>query len=186
MASGERFRYIRAFPSIPARHDLSRRVDANWIAGLVVRGIVDMDEFKSINDNYGHLTGDLVLQGTAEVLRRTVRDTDIAARWGGEEFLVVLPNTPKEGAWTAAEKVREALGKQLFHDEDGNPVAKVTLSGGVATFPEDGCQQTELVAAADRALYEAKETGRNKVLKSKPRFFSASGEEPIAGNGSAA
>ena len=106
--------------------------------------------------------------------------------WGGEEFLVVLPNTPKEGAWTAAEKVREALGKQLFHDEDGNPVAKVTLSGGVATFPEDGCQQTELVAAADRALYEAKETGRNKVLKSKPRFFSASGEEPIAGNGSAA
>ena len=149
--------------------------------------IFDLDHFKKFNDSYGHLTGDLVLQGTAEVLRRTLlRDTDIAARWGGEEFLVVLPNTPKEGAWTVAEKVREALGKEPFQDENGNPVEKVTLSGGVATFPEDGCQQTELVAAADKALYVAKRTGRNRVVKSEPTFFSDSGEEPIAGKGSAA
>ena len=148
--------------------------------------IFDLDHFKKFNDSYGHLTGDIVLQGTAEVLRRTLRDTDIAARWGGEEFLVILPNTPKEGAWTAAEKIREALGQQLFQNEDGNPVTKVTLSGGVATFPEDGRQQTELVAAADRALYVAKKTGRNRVVKSEPTFFSGSGEEPIVSKGSAA
>jgi len=148
--------------------------------------IFDLDHFKRVNDNYGHLTGDRVLQGTAEVLRRTVRDTDIAARWGGEEFMVILPDTGKEGAWGAAEKVREALGKQLFQDEDGNPVTKVTLSGGISTFPEDGRQQTELVAAADKALYLAKGTGRNRVIKFKPTFLSAAGDEPIASKGNAA
>ncbi len=150
--------------------------------------IFDLDHFKNFNDQYGHLIGDVVLRGAAEVLRRTVRDTDIPARWGGEEFLVILPNTPKEGAWKAAEKVREALERQVFQDEDGNPVAKVTLSGGVATFPEDGRQQTELMTAADKALYVAKNTGRNRVVKSEPTstFLSASAEEPGAGKGNAA
>jgi len=148
--------------------------------------LFDLDHFKKLNDKYGHLTGDRVLQGTAEVLRRVVRDGDVAARWGGEEFLVILPDTPKEGAWKAAEKVRKALEIQVFQDEDGKPVTKVTLSGGVATFPEDGRQQSELVAEADKALYQAKQTGRNRVVKAEPEFLSLSREEPVAKKGSAA
>jgi diguanylate cyclase (GGDEF)-like protein len=148
--------------------------------------LFDLDHFKRLNDKYGHLTGDRVLQGTAEVLRRTVRDGDIAARWGGEEFLVILPGTPKEGAWLAAEKVRKSLEIQVFQDEDGKPVTKVTLSGGVATFPEDGRQQSELVAAADKALYRAKQAGRNRIVKAEPEFLSAFHEGPVAKKGSAA
>jgi diguanylate cyclase (GGDEF)-like protein len=150
--------------------------------------IFDLDHFKKLNDSYGHLTGDRVLQGMAELLRggKTIRDTDIAARWGGEEFLIILPGTPKEGALKAAEKVRDTLEKQLFEDDDGNPIIKVTLSGGIATFPEDGVQQTELVVAADKALYRAKKQGRNRVIRSDPNLFSAPGEEQPVEGGNAA
>ncbi|HEV8336415.1 MAG TPA: sensor domain-containing diguanylate cyclase [Candidatus Polarisedimenticolia bacterium] len=148
--------------------------------------IFDLDHFKKLNDNYGHLTGDRVLQGTADVLRKTVRDTDFAARWGGEEFLVILPDTPKDGALKAAEKVREALESQVFQDDEGNPIRKVTLSGGIATFPEDGRQQMELVGAADEALYRAKEMGRNRVVRSEPKFLSDHSDEPEIGGGAVA
>ena len=148
--------------------------------------IFDLDHFKKLNDTHGHLTGDLVLKETAEVIRKTVREGDIAARWGGEEFLVVLPSTPKEGAWVAAEKLRQALARHVFHDEAGDPIATVTLSGGVATFPGDGRTQSELVGAADEALYGAKRSGRNKVMKAEPKFFSEAGAELVFGEGSGA
>jgi diguanylate cyclase (GGDEF)-like protein len=148
--------------------------------------IFDLDHFKKLNDTHGHLTGDLVLKETAEVLRKTVREGDIAARWGGEEFLIILPATPKEGAWVAAEKVRQALARHVFHDEAGDPIAAVTLSGGVATFPGDGRTQSQLVGAADEALYGAKRSGRNKVMKAEPKFFSEAGAELVFGEGSGA
>ncbi len=150
--------------------------------------IFDLDHFKKLNDTYGHLTGDRVLQGVARLLQggRTIRGSDLAARWGGEEFLVVLPGTPKEWARKAAEKVREALEKATFEDDDGKPIIKVTLSGGIATFPEDGLQQTELVAAADKALYGAKESGRNQIAVFKSPYFSGRGEDSRTGEGSAA
>ncbi|HEU5182592.1 MAG TPA: sensor domain-containing diguanylate cyclase [Candidatus Polarisedimenticolia bacterium] len=148
--------------------------------------IFDLDHFKKLNDTHGHLTGDLVLKETAEVVRKTVREGDIAARWGGEEFLVILPETPKEGAWLAAEKVRQALAKHVFHDEAGDPIAAVTLSGGVATFPGDGRTQSQLVGAADEALYGAKRSGRNKVMKAEPKFLSEAGAELVFGEGSGA
>ena len=143
--------------------------------------IFDLDHFKKLNDTHGHLTGDLVLKETAEVVKRTIREGDIAARWGGEEFLIVLPNTPKEGAWRAAEKVREALARNTFHDEDGEAMGRVTLSGGIATFPGDGRTQLELVGAADEALYRAKRSGRDKVLKAEPKFLSDASEEVVLG-----
>ena len=148
--------------------------------------IFDLDHFKKLNDTHGHLTGDLVLKETAEVIRKTVRERDIAARWGGEEFLIILPATPKEGALLAAEKVRQALAKHTFHDDAGDPIGVVTLSGGVATFPEDGRTQSELVGSADEALYGAKRSGRNKVLKAEPKFLSEAGDEVVFGEGSGA
>ena len=150
--------------------------------------IFDLDHFKKLNDTHGHLVGDRVLKETANVLRRTIRDGDIPARWGGEEFLVILPNTPKDGALTAAEKIREALAHHQFLGEDDEPIGSVTLSGGVATFPEDGRRQSELVGAADEALYRAKKGGRNRVLAAEARFLSEAGEEPgspAAGGGAA-
>src|SRR4029453_287370 len=129
--------------------------------------IFDLDHFKKLNDTHGHLTGDRVLKETAEVIRKTIRPGDISARWGGEEFLLILPGTPKDGAWLAAEKVRDALARHVFHDADGDPIGKVTLSGGVAAFPDDGRTQSELVGAADEALYRAKRSGRNKDLKAE-------------------
>ena len=148
--------------------------------------IFDLDHFKKLNDTHGHLTGDLVLKETAEVVRKTVREGDIAARWGGEEFLIILPATPKEGAWVAAEKVRQALARHVFHDESGDPIGTVTLSGGVATFPGDGRTQSELVGSADEALYGAKRAGRNKVMKAEPKFFSEADAELVFGEGSGA
>jgi diguanylate cyclase (GGDEF)-like protein len=148
--------------------------------------IFDLDHFKKLNDTHGHLTGDLVLKETAEVIRKTVRERDIAARWGGEEFLIILPATPKEGAWLAAEKVRQALSKHTFHDDAGDPIGMVTLSGGVATFPGDGRTQSELVGSADEALYGAKRSGRNKVMKAEPKFLSEAGAEVVFGEGSGA
>jgi len=146
--------------------------------------IFDLDHFKKLNDTYGHLTGDRVLKDTAEIVRRTIREGDISARWGGEEFLLILPATPKEGAWRAAEKVREALARHAFQDDEGKPIGRVTLSGGVAAFPGDGRTQSELVGAADEALYHAKRSGRNKVLMAQPKYLSEGGEEPILGTAS--
>jgi diguanylate cyclase (GGDEF)-like protein len=143
--------------------------------------IFDLDHFKKLNDTHGHLTGDRVLKETAEVVRKTIREADIAARWGGEEFLIVLPSTPKEGAWRAAEKVREGLARHTFHDDQGDAIGKVTLSGGIASFPDDGRTQSELVRAADEALYSAKRSGRDRVLKAEPKFLSDGNEEIYLG-----
>lgn len=148
--------------------------------------IFDLDHFKKLNDTYGHLTGDRVLKDTAEIVRKTIREGDISARWGGEEFLLILPGTPKEGAWRAAEKVRDALARHAFQDDDGKPIDKVTLSGGVAAFPGDGRTQTELVGAADEALYHAKRSGRNKVLMAQPKYLSDAGDEPMLPSASGA
>jgi len=139
--------------------------------------IFDLDHFKRLNDTHGHLAGDRVLKETAQVIKKTIREGDIAARWGGEEFLIILPNTPKEGAVRAAEKIREMLARNIFHDEEGDPLGAVTLSGGVATFPEDGRQQSELIGAADEALYAAKKQGRNMVMKAEPKYLSDASED---------
>jgi len=144
--------------------------------------IFDLDHFKRLNDTHGHLTGDRVLKETAELIQKNIYPGDISARWGGEEFLLILPGTPKDGAWLAAEKVREALARHVFHDDDGDPILKVTLSGGVAAFPDDGRTQSELVRAADEALYRAKRSGRNKVLQAVPDFPFEGGEETPLGN----
>jgi diguanylate cyclase (GGDEF)-like protein len=120
----------------------------------------DIDEFKAANDTYGHAFGDLVLQRFAHVLRETLRDIDVSSRWGGEEFLIVLPGTTLEGAVEAAERIRTAFA--ALELAAGDATARMTASFGVASFVA-GVDALELVRAADEALYEAKRRGKNRV-----------------------
>ena len=123
--------------------------------------LADIDDFKRINDRWGHPTGDDVLKTFAEALRSSVREIDLAGRWGGEEFALLLPGTNLEGGRELAERVRRRLTRKKILAPDGERI-RVTASFGVAAFPEL-VSQDQLVAAADGALYEAKRTGKNRV-----------------------
>ncbi len=130
--------------------------------------VADIDFFKRINDNYGHLSGDKVLQIIAKELRNRVRKTDFVARYGGEEFVMLLPETDIETAKPVIEKVREMVGRLPFHFRDEN--IQITMSFGLIEF-KDGCSaedvkeivQSILFERADKALYRAKQNGRNRV-----------------------
>jgi diguanylate cyclase (GGDEF)-like protein len=123
--------------------------------------LADLDDFKAVNDAHGHAVGDDVLRTFAGALRTTVRDSDLAGRWGGEEFLLLLPGADAVGAAQLADRVREAFAERSSIGRDGE-VVSVTCSFGVAQYrPGDG--QRELFGSADRALYQAKRAGKNRV-----------------------
>ena len=121
----------------------------------------DLDHFKAVNDRYGHLGGDEVLRAFGDLMKRQVRGSDIYCRYGGEEFLLVLPRMSTEDAVNRAEQLRSAMAAAPV--PYGDFVIAVTASFGVATFPRDGRTGDELIAAADSALYAAKAAGRNRV-----------------------
>lgn len=126
--------------------------------------MADIDHFKKINDTYGHLTGDMVLKRFGEILRTKglFRENDIFGRFGGEEFIILLPETNSKNAYIPAERLREAIKKIDFRDESGNNF-KVTLSLGVAEFLPDEVSTDDLINRADMALYYAKKHGRDQV-----------------------
>ncbi len=125
--------------------------------------MIDLDYFKSVNDNYGHQFGDLVLARSADILKKLVRDTDFVARYGGEEFFILLPNTLMHGALILAERIRNAFAKHTF--KNGKISEVVTVSIGLSSSADDNVAGAEdLVANADKALYRAKAEGRNRVL----------------------
>jgi two-component system cell cycle response regulator len=124
--------------------------------------LCDIDHFKSVNDTYGHPVGDVVLKGVARTLAREARAADVVARYGGEEFAVVMPETDAAGALVIAERIRERIAALGFDTGQGR--LAVTLSLGVATFPEDGDRKAALVERADGCLYEAKRKGRNRSV----------------------
>jgi diguanylate cyclase (GGDEF)-like protein len=127
--------------------------------------MLDLDHFKAVNDTYGHQAGDSVLQQLADILRATARDVDRLGRYGGEEFLAVLPATTTEGAEVFVDRVRAAVERHPFGIGRDEPVS-MTISGGVATFPQDGVWSPELlIRRADEALYAAKADGRNRVKR---------------------
>jgi len=128
--------------------------------------LADLDNFKAVNDAHGHAVGDDVLREFAAVLRSTLRDSDLAGRWGGEEFLLLLPGADADGGAQLAERVRGALSERSFLGRDGD-VVNVTCSFGVAQHRVSGTER-ELFAAADQALYRAKRGGKNRVELDAP------------------
>jgi diguanylate cyclase (GGDEF)-like protein/PAS domain S-box-containing protein len=128
--------------------------------------LADLDHFKQINDRYGHLGGDAVLRFFGNLMKQHARGSDIFCRYGGEEFLLVMPNTMQVTAVERAEQLRRAIGAVAV--PFAQSLIEVTASFGVATFPGDGASDDELVGAADRALYAAKAAGRNRVIAANP------------------
>ena len=150
---------VRAFASILDRElERSRRFDTPL--GLVM---LDLDDFKQVNDTYGHQQGDEVLAQVAGVLRTLSRDLDAPARYGGEELAVVLPQTDADGATLLAERMREAVEALQVPRVRGGGSLRVTASFGVASVPDTAADRDSLIAAADAALYLAKRSGKNRV-----------------------
>jgi diguanylate cyclase (GGDEF)-like protein len=135
---------------------------AERFGGTIALVLADLDDFKQVNDRYGHQTGDDVLRAFADILRETVRDIDVAARYGGEEFAVLLPQTDLEGAERLAERLRETMAERRLLLDPATSF-RVTASFGVAGFP-DASTPAALFAAADEALYRAKSEGKNRVV----------------------
>jgi diguanylate cyclase (GGDEF)-like protein len=125
-------------------------------------GVVDVDHFKKVNDQYGHQAGDQVLVQVARMLRGKLRPTDFVARFGGEEFVAIFPGTALLGAKVAAERLREAIAKSEFKARDGSALPRVTISVGLAALGPDQ-DVPALLERADKCLYVAKNNGRNRV-----------------------
>jgi len=124
---------------------------------------IDLDHFKCYNDTHGHLAGDELLKTLAGLLLEGQRSATTVARYGGEEFVLLVPETDKEGALHLAERVRQRVEQHDFPGGETQPSGRVTMSLGVATFPEDGKDTNTMILAADNSLYEAKNAGRNTV-----------------------
>ncbi len=127
--------------------------------------IIDTDNFKRYNDTYGHLAGDRLLKEFGKFIRTSVRTMDIVGRYGGDEFVVVMPETVKATAYHIAERLRCELAQHPLPDEVTQPRSRVTVSIGIAEFPSDSGDLQQLIKEADIALYKAKELGRNRVCQ---------------------
>jgi len=123
--------------------------------------MIDIDHFKKYNDHYGHFVGDAILKEVGRSIRESIRQIDLVGRYGGEEFMLILAETDGAGAMLAAERIRQAIQakKIRVYDED----LEVTISAGLAVFPDDSKEAQPLIEKADQALYKAKESGRNRV-----------------------
>ena len=146
--------FMKRFEQAIARH---KRSGSTF--GILM---TDIDHFKSVNDTYGHPVGDEVIRRVSGILTKTLRQTDMPARWGGEEFIVLLEDTDEQGCVVLAERLREALSQEVFHAEGGQTFSR-TMSIGVGMWPADSQDLEELIERTDQALYHSKQNGRNKV-----------------------
>lgn len=125
--------------------------------------MIDLDRFKAVNDTYGHPTGDVILYETARIIREAAREIDMVGRYGGEEFIAILPDTDEAAAAAFAERVRARVEEHVFRD--GATEVRMTMSAGVASFLGEGGAPETLLKHADEALYQAKGGGRNRVVR---------------------
>jgi len=168
----ERLSLVDQLTGIANRRSFDSRLIVEWKQAIREQTslsllMMDLDKFKDLNDTYGHQQGDLVLKKVAEIFTMSLRrPADFTARWGGEEFIVLLPNTPLEGALDVAENIRTDIERSPIMFSDGT-VIRITVSIGVASiFPEKSSSIDVFISNADKALYLAKEAGRNRVMQS--------------------
>ena len=145
----------------------------------VAVAMIDVDHFKRFNDTYGHQSGDLALQAVAGTLSQSFRNTDLVARYGGEEFAGLFPGMSLEDAATRLESLRASIERRPIRLENGK-IARVTVSIGVAAWPSDGAQLGDALALADASLYQAKHTGRNRVVTTADSGYVATGTDHVA------
>ena len=142
--------------------------------------MADLDLLRDVNNNYGHLAGDAVLERVAQLFRSELRHYDVAGRFGGEEFSIVLPETELVDAIDVAERIRRAVAQAEFEVPTSSEPIRVTVSIGVATFPEYAADANELIHQADVAVYRAKVLGRNRVHAADRKGLSLPAPPPVA------
>jgi diguanylate cyclase (GGDEF)-like protein len=142
--------------------------------------IFDIDHFKRYNDINGHAEGDRILVELSRLLKENSRGTDVVARFGGEEFIVLMPDTDKDSSLRYAEKIRKVIEEYPFNHREKQPSGYISISGGIAAFPFDGNSLSAVIRRADEALYESKRSGRNRVMRYEPFQFSMAPLEPLS------
>lgn len=135
--------------------------------------LFDIDNFKNYNDNNGHIKGSGVIKRIGVIVSDTFRTFDISARYGGDEYVVFLPNTDKIGSFLAGDRLRERIENSKFSGMEKQPEGRVTISMGIASFPDDADTREDVLDKADKALYYSKENGKNKVTLFKEEILSA-------------
>ena len=160
--------YTDPLTGVPNRRALAQRLEQEWTRSLRFGDelsllMIDLDRFKNVNDTFGHSIGDGILRAVATLLRRNVRKVDTVTRYGGEEFCVLLPRVAKAEALDVAEKLRRSVAQAPLPGASGQPPIQLTISIGVASHGSDASEVSQLIEAADKALYEAKRGGRNLV-----------------------
>jgi len=165
----KRMGVIDPLTDISNRRGFDERLEVEWSHAVRDKStlsilMIDIDHFKNYNDTYGHPQGDVLLQAIAGIFRQTlVRSTDYAARWGGEEFAVLLPSTNLDGAMKIAERIRANVEKMTVSCAAGTDTRVTVSIGAYSQSPKAGDSTNDFVTGADKALYTAKETGRNRV-----------------------
>jgi diguanylate cyclase (GGDEF)-like protein len=136
--------------------------------------MLDMDGFKQFNDSFGHGPGDALLRTFADVLRKYLRKSDISCRYGGDEFVLIMPDSPIADTQQRVEQIRTYLKELQQVQHAGQQLGMITLSAGIASMPEHGSTESDLLKAADEAMYTAKQGGRNRIVvyQKEPRRLS--------------
>ncbi len=158
---------------------VKRILEKEHEAGNLGIFMFDIDHFKVYNDTHGHPEGDSLLQEFAKVIRSNLRPGDLACRYGGEEFVIAMPGADAKTTLRAAERIRAAVEAHPFRLEESQPTGTLTISGGVSAYPMDGNDGAALIRHADEALYDAKRTGRNRVLCYKAVEIGDTAEDPM-------
>lgn len=157
--------YNRRYFDTALNTELNRALRHQQIFSLVM---LDIDFFKHFNDQYGHHAGDFVLRSVATFVKQSVRKQDIVSRYGGEEFTVIMPLTAKSDSGKVLDRIRQKLSQTSFDMDNGKHTFQINISVGVAQFPDDAQNETDLINASDQAMYQAKNNGRNNVVIYQP------------------
>jgi diguanylate cyclase (GGDEF)-like protein len=143
------------------RHEIAQSKRYQLCFSLI---IFDVDNFKKYNDYHGHIYGSRALAQIGGIMKAVFRSSDVMARYGGDEYVIILPNTDKVGAFLAADRLREKVESEIFYGEKKQPMGKITISLGITSYPEHGETIEEILSKADKALYHAKKMGRNRTV----------------------